>query len=99
MRFRMLAFITSTALLACSFAFAQTQPGETDPEKEKKKKAQEERVVQMLDQAIGDAATLRLPQNRAIVCALAGDLVFCNSFSFLFFLFSIPWSNLSCFRD
>jgi len=53
----------------------------------------------MLDQAIGDAATLRLPQNRAIVCALAGDLVFCNSFSFLFFLFSIPWSNLSCFRD
>jgi hypothetical protein len=28
----------------------------------------------MLDQAIGDAPTLRLPQNRAIVYAMAGDL-------------------------
>lgn len=65
----------STIFLVSSFNFAQTQPSEADTEKEKKKKALEERVVQMLEQAIGDAPTLRLAQNRAIVYALAGDLL------------------------
>jgi len=65
----------STIFLVSSFNFAQTQPSEADTEKEKKKKALEERVVQILEQAIGDAPTLRLAQNRAIVYALAGDLL------------------------
>lgn len=75
MRFRHFAIFTFTILLACILTFAQSQPSEADAEKEKKKKELEERVVQMLEQAVGDAPTLRLPQNRAIVYALAGDLL------------------------
>ncbi len=75
MGFRKLVFLLSTFLFLCSLIIAQTEPAATpDAEKEKKKKEMDERVVQMLDQAIGDAPTLRLPQNRAIVYAMAGDL-------------------------
>ena len=69
-----LSFIFSAILLVCSFAFAQTSPTESQTEKEKVKKELEKRVLEMLDQAIGDAATLKLPQNRAVVYAIAGDL-------------------------
>lgn len=51
-----------------------TSPTEAKEEKEKKQKEQEKRVLEMLDQATGDAATLKLPENRAIVYAIAGDL-------------------------
>ncbi len=74
MRFRKLAFLMSIILLLCTFSMAQTVTPTPDPEKEKKKKELDEKVVQMLEQAIGDAPTLRLPQNRAIVYALAADL-------------------------
>ena len=57
-----------------SFSFAQTSPTESVSEKEKARKEQEKRVLQMVDQAVGDADSLRLPQNRAIVYAIAGDL-------------------------
>ena len=57
------------------FTFAQTTaPTESKSEKEEKEKKLQEQVLKMLDQAIGDAAILRLPQNRAIVYAIAGDL-------------------------
>jgi hypothetical protein len=66
----------------CLFVFAQTftvtaqnsSPTESQSEKEKKQKELEKRVLEMLDQAVGDAATLKLAQNRAIVYAIAGDL-------------------------
>ena len=75
MSFRKLVFLTSTFLFLCSLAIGQTEPAATpDAEKEKKQKEIDEKVVQMLHQAIGDAPTLRLPQNRAIVYAMAGDL-------------------------
>ncbi|MEQ1606734.1 MAG: hypothetical protein ABL999_17870 [Pyrinomonadaceae bacterium] len=58
----------------CSLAVGQTQPTESNADKEKKTKEQNERVVQLLDQAIGEAVSLRLPQNRAVVYAMSGDL-------------------------
>ncbi|HQY68726.1 MAG TPA: hypothetical protein PLD38_15730, partial [Pyrinomonadaceae bacterium] len=61
-------------MLLCSFALAQTQPTDSDADKAKKNKEQDERVVQLLDQAIGEAVSLRLPQNRAVVYAMAGDM-------------------------
>ena len=61
-----------TVSLFCSLCLAQAQP--VDPEKEKAKKELDEKVVQLLDQAIADASLLRLPQNKAIVFAMAGDL-------------------------
>ena len=74
MGFRKLAFLMSTILLLSTISMAQTGTATPDAEKEKKKKELDERVVQMLEQAIADAPTLRLPQNRAIVYALAADL-------------------------
>ena len=73
MRLRKLAFF-ALFLLTTSFVFGQTQPTETAAEKEKKKKEFDERVVQMLDQAVAEANGLRLAGNRAIVYAVAGDL-------------------------
>ena len=57
-----------------TFTLAQTSPTESQSEKEKAQKELEKRVLQMLDQAIGDAGSLKLAQNRAIVYAIAGDL-------------------------
>ena len=82
MRFRNLAFFISTILLLCALASAQTQPSEADAdkdkkantEKDKKQKELDERVMQILDQSIGDAGSLRLPENRAIVDAVSADL-------------------------
>ena len=74
MRLRKLVFLTSILMLMCAFAAAQTQPSDSASDTAKKKKDLDERVVQMLDEAVSDAAGLRLPQNRAIVYALAGDL-------------------------
>jgi hypothetical protein len=61
-------------LLLVSTAFAQTSPTESPSDKEKKQKELEKQVVQMLDQAVSEAATLKLPRNRAIVFGIAGDL-------------------------
>lgn len=68
------AILILTAVFLCSFAFAQSQPSESDADKEKKKKEIDERVVQLLDQAIAEAGTMRLPQNRAVIFAISGDL-------------------------
>ncbi len=80
MCFRDLVILISTFVVFCSFAFAQTQPNDTDKdkktetEKENKQKELDDRVLQILNQSTGDAATLRLPENRAIVFAISGDL-------------------------
>ena len=67
--------ILSVLLTLFSFSiFAQVSPTESNIEKEKVQKELERRVLEMLDQAVGDAATLKLAQNRAIVYAIAGDL-------------------------
>ena len=65
----------SLLILAISTsASAQTSPTESKTEKEKLQKELEVQVLKMLDQAVGDAGTLKLAQNRAIVFAIAGDL-------------------------
>lgn len=74
MRFRSLALLIAAILFACSLTVAQTQPSDPDPEKVRKTKEQNERVMQLLDQAVGEAVSLRLPQNRAVVYAISGDL-------------------------
>ena len=74
MRSRKLALLLPVLLFICSLTLAQTQPSDPDPEKEKKTKEQNGRTMQLLDQAIGEAVLLRLPQNRAIVYAISGDL-------------------------
>ncbi len=62
-------------IVSLTFTFAQAvTPTESKTEKEKEQKKMEEQVFKMLDQAVGDTAILRLPQNRAIVYAIAGDL-------------------------
>lgn len=66
--------LISTFLLSACLCFAQAQTATPDPEKEQAKKEENERIVQMLDQVISDAALLRLPQNKAFVLAMAGDL-------------------------
>lgn len=67
--------------LLCLIIFSQTfapaqnvSPTESQTEKEKKAKELEKRVLEMINQAVGDASTLKLAQNRAVVYAIAGDL-------------------------
>lgn len=71
----MKAALLFIALSVFSFsAFAQVSPTESKSEKEKEKKELEERVLAMLDQAVSDAASLKVARNRAVVYAIAGDL-------------------------
>ena len=71
----MKAFLLFAALAVfCFSALAQTSPTESKTEKEKEKKELEERVLQILDQAVSDAASLKVARNRAVVYAIAGDL-------------------------
>lgn len=75
MRLRKFASFSLLMLLVSALAFGQDKPATADDEKEKdKKKKLDERVVEMLDQAVSDAQTLRLARNRAIIFAMAGDL-------------------------
>lgn len=74
MLFRKTLSLVSTMLLLACFCVAQTTTLALDPEKEKAKKELDEKIVQMLDQIIGEASFLRLPQNRAILFATTGDI-------------------------
>jgi len=61
-------------LFAAISAQETASPTESKTEKEKAQKELEKQVIKMLDQAVGDAGTLKLSTNRAIVYAIAGDL-------------------------
>lgn len=75
MTFRRLAFLFCLQALFFFSALGQgASPTESQSDKEKTKKELEERAVHMLDQAVGDASSLKLPQNRAVVYGMAGDL-------------------------
>lgn len=65
--------LISTFLALTTVCFAQT-PAAADPEKEQAQRELNARIVQTLDQIISDASLLRLPQNRALVYTMAGDL-------------------------
>lgn len=67
--------IAFSIFLFSTISFSQdVSPTESQSEKEKIQKDLEERVLRMIDQAVGDANYLKLPQNRAIIYAIAGDL-------------------------
>ena len=77
MRSGKLFSLTSIFILFCSLAYAQAtsttpQPSDTSSETDaaKKKKELDERVMQMLDQAVGEANALRLPQNQTVLQGL-----------------------------
>jgi hypothetical protein len=74
MRPRYPGLIISVILLATFFTFSQVQPSDNDADKEKNQKERDKRVMQMLDSAVVDANTLVLPENRALVLAITGDL-------------------------
>ncbi len=64
-------------LILVSFScavFAQTSATESQSENEKKQKELEKLVFDLLDQSVSDASNLKLPQNRALVYGIAGDL-------------------------
>ncbi len=73
---KLLAFFIGLVIFfaLCFSALAQTSPTASKEEKEKAQKELEKRVLEILDQAVSDAASLKLPQNRAVVYAIAGDL-------------------------
>lgn len=66
--FSLMVFLAHACLLA------QDKPTETAPVKEEKKKEIDERVIELLDQAIAGGESLNLSRNRAIVYGIAGDL-------------------------
>lgn len=70
-RFIYSSVLVLTFLIA---SYAQSALTESQSEKEKKEKEQQKIVLEMLDQAVGEAGGLKLPQNRATVYAIAGDL-------------------------
>ena len=67
--------LMSLILFSFTFLSAQTaSPTSTASEKDKAQKELEKQVLKMLDDAVGEAETLKLANNRAIVYAIAGDL-------------------------
>ncbi len=74
MRVRQVIFFFILATLFLLPTFAQTLATESKSEKEKIQKELEAQVLKMLDQVVGDAGTLKLARNRALVYAIAGDL-------------------------
>ncbi|HEY0658879.1 MAG TPA: hypothetical protein VGD05_10410 [Pyrinomonadaceae bacterium] len=75
MKIAQLFVLLCLAVFSQTFTLAQNaSPTESQSEKEKTQKELEKRVLEMLNQAVGDAGTLKLAQNRAIVYAIAGDL-------------------------
>jgi thymidylate synthase len=75
MLFRRVSQLLALILLFAVSLSAQMSPTESVTEKEKKKKELENLVLEMIEQAVGDASTLKLAQNRAIVYGIAGDLL------------------------
>lgn len=71
-RLKLFSFVSAFAIFA-AVSIGQTASPTPDAEQEKAKKELEEKVVRILDQVVGDASFLRLPQNKAIVFAMAGD--------------------------
>ncbi len=55
--------------------FAQTSPTDSKEEKEKARLELEKKAVALLEQVVNDTALLKLPDNRALVAASAGDLM------------------------
>lgn len=55
--------------------FAQSSPTESKEEKEKAQKEAEKKAVALLEQVVNETALLKMPDNRALIAASAGDLM------------------------
>lgn len=76
MRIRPLVLVFAFFLLASSSVFAQTSPTAASPtEKDKAAKELEKNGIELLDQIAGDAGSLKLWENRALIDALVADLL------------------------
>lgn len=74
---RIIRFILLFVLFSLpSFStFAQTSPTESNTEKEKARLELEKKAITLLEQIVGETALLKFPDNRALVTASAGDLM------------------------
>ena len=70
---KLVSFFLITIFLS-TLCPAQSERPAPPAEKEKARSELEEKAIQILEQAIADASYLRLPQNKALVYAMAGDL-------------------------
>ncbi len=60
---------------ASNSIFAQNSPTESKEDKEKAQQESEKKAVALLEQVVNETALLKLPDNRALVLASAGDLM------------------------
>jgi hypothetical protein len=82
-KLRITAFITGLLILSAATVIRAQDPAarttqadvQTDEEKQKEKEASEKKATALLDQIIGEAQLLRLPENRIRVEIAAGDLL------------------------
>ena len=58
----------------CAPALLWAQLPQPDAEKAKAKLARDKRIAEMVEQAIAEVGALKLPANRAVIYALAGDI-------------------------
>ncbi len=74
---RIIRFILLFVLFSLpSFStFAQTSPTESNTEKEKTRLELEKKAIMLLEQIVSETALLKFPDNRALVTASAGDLM------------------------
>jgi hypothetical protein len=70
----LLLFLVVSSVLSVPAQTPSPTPTPVPATKTEAQKELEKRVLEMLDQALGEAGTLKLAQNRAVVYALAGDL-------------------------
>ncbi|MGI8849844.1 MAG: hypothetical protein ACR2HT_06715, partial [Pyrinomonadaceae bacterium] len=71
---RFTSFFVLFSLFSFSI-FAQTSPTESNTEKEKARLELEKKAVALLEQIVGETSLLKFPDNRALVTASAGDLM------------------------
>jgi len=75
MRLPLIAFIFASIFLVSTHVFAQTSPTASATEKEKAAKELEKNGFELLDQVSNDAGSLKNWENRALIAALVGDLL------------------------
>ena len=69
------ALIGSSILFPATLVFAQVPASQDKDQVTEEQAALEKKALDLLDRTIGDARSLRLPENRARVQFTAGDLV------------------------
>jgi hypothetical protein len=75
MKNRKLFSIVLTIFVFTTSIFAQNAPTESKEEKEKSRLESEKKALALLEQVVGETGLLKFPDNRALVLASAGDLM------------------------